>query len=691
MSDAFVDEDREGLKKSAEQDLKLLIALKPKPIITKDNPRGLSARRVGPGGDEYREALDSVLTKYNGRAGFEQALEGIENPKQIKEVLAEEPEQIEEDLEEPLPSAEPNILTETTAKPLPSAEPDILTESTDKNKFNVRDGKGKIIASFSLEGSTPSETEMQQMLSFLETMEIPEDESEPTPTGHGPLRLVSPKFRRAVGDDIALAPGLTQLLTQIAPSAAGAFAGAKLGLAATAAIPIPGARVAGVVGGGIAGAFGGELAGQELGITPNSKANLALAAAGPLAGTIGGGILKLFRLGTGKIITKGLPGAKLATARNFMGRAVEKTESMGATILNGTKGVTTRPARELYEAAFKAGVRIKPALLRNTRTEIDRIIKQLSPSAPLDGVQGAINALENVKEVLLNNPKGVLLEDLILARSHLGASFSQLQNNPSLKQIFSTKVFGVLSDDLNKIALSPFKKGSQTRLAQEGIKRAKLQFSVQTLERKVAQFTRQNVKGVPDGVAIDFNKMSNWIVNITNPKHAKFDKNFTEALKEHLPAMKKTIAELADITVTGSPGGPGSLVVRGQFAKLGRIAGGAALGFLGTGGNVIGAGVGAVLAAQTPEMVVGMLTSPVGARFLLSAAKLGKGEISHRAWMVGTTLVFRAMGEKREQPSSPGGPKSSSVGPVTIDTPTTLKNKETDESKRARKRLPEVK
>ncbi len=607
-----------------------------------------------------------------------------------------------DELDDILTGAEPDIVTETTAKPLSSAEPDILTESTrskrpessDKNKFIVRNEKGKIIAIFNLEGSTPSEAETQGMLSYLETMEEPEDEVDPAISGVGPLNLVPPAFREAVGRDLQKAPGLTQFLTQIAPSAAGAFAGAKLGLIATAAIRIPGARVAGVTVGAMAGGLLGETAGQELGIIPTSKKNQALALGGPLAGMIGGGLFKLFRRTTGAIITKGLPAAKVAGARNIMGRAVAKFESMGATILSGTKGFSTRPASELYEEAFKAGVRIKPALLRNTRAEIDRIIKKLTPSAPLDGVQGAINALENVKEVLLNNPKGVLLEDLILARSHLGASFAQLQNNPSLKQIFSTKVFGVLSDDLNTIAKSPFKKGSQTRLAQEGIKRAKLQFSVQTLERKVAQLTRQNVKGVPNGVAIDFNKMSTWIVNITNPKHARFDKNFTEALKEHLPAMKKTIAELADIGVTGSPGGPGSLVIRGQFARLGRIVGGAALGFAGTGGNVIGAGVGAVLAAQSPEFIVAMLTTPTGAKFLTAAAKLGKGEISHRAWLVGGEIVFRALGERAKQPSSPGGPKSSSVGPVTIDTPTKTEETATGDvtiPKSTRKHLPETK
>ena len=80
-------------------------------------------------------------------------------------------------------------------------------------------------------------------------------------------------------------------------------------------------------------------------------------------------------------------------------------------------------------------------------------------------------------------------------------------------------------------------------------------------------------------------------------------------------------------------------------------------------------------------MIVAILTTKTGAAFLEAAAKAGKGQINRRAWLVASEIAFRSLGETKEPrqtgtlPVSPGGPISSSVGPVTIDTPTTLREK----------------
>ncbi|KKK64465.1 hypothetical protein LCGC14_2983940, partial [marine sediment metagenome] len=306
--------------------------------------------------------------------------------------------------------------------------------------------------------------------------------------------------------------------------------------------------------------------------------------------------------------------------------------------------------------------------------EIARLVKKLTPVSALPDVGQSLKALEQISKTMLSNPKGILLEEFVEARSFIGAIVGNLSKKGGAKLNVSKKVFAVMSDDLDKIARSTATVGRkarsarQARLFQQGIARAKLQFAVQRLENKVAQFTQRNVKGVPpDGIVINFKGLGKWLDDVTNLKSAKFDKNLTEVLKEHLPVLKERIGKLAEVGAISSPAGPGGLVLRGQFAKMGRAIGGgiggALLGFIGTGGSVIGAGAGAVLFSQAPEVVVALLTTKIGAAFLERAARLGKGQISRRAWLVASEIAFRSLGQTKEPiqtgtlPVSPGGPK----------------------------------
>ena len=376
-------------------------------------------------------------------------------------------------------------------------------------------------------------------------------------------------------------------------------------------------------------------------------------------GPVVGGSLKLAKRGSGLALTKGFPAARVARARNVMGRAVSEFESIGATILNNTIGVSKRSASELYQAAARAGVRIKPELLQNTRAEIARLVKKLNPIQDLPDVGSSLKTLERISKTLLSNPKGVLLEEFIEARSFVGHTIGILREaakRGGKKLEVSKRVFAIMNEDLDRIALSPFRKGRQARLAKSAIKRAKLQFAVVRLEDKIAQFTQRNVKGLePDDVIINFKNLSKWLDDVTNLKRtAKFDKNFTDALKGHLPALKKNIDALAQLGGTGSPAAPGSIVLRGQTAKIGRSIIGGLLGFLGTGGTAVGAALGGLAGAQGPELIVAMLTTKAGAAFLEAAAKAGKGIISYRAWLTASEIAFRALGEK-------GGGKGSTL------------------------------
>ena len=548
-------------------------------------------------------------------------------------------------------------------------------------KMLIRDEEGNVIGVFNIEGDSPNEVETQGLIEFMGRPED-EDEEDPLPlptrtvsnirgggrTGvlniveglepppvnipdrEGPLGLMPIKTRMGVRRGIEEQPGLLQFVTEMTPSAALTAGGATLGGIATGGNPL------GIIGGGMLGGFLGELFAQETGITPTSELNLALAGGGPLVGSAVAGGLKLTKLALGTAFTKGFPAARVARARNIMGRAVSEFESIGATILNKTSGVSVRPASSLYKAAARAGVRINPELLKGTRDEIARLVKRLTPISALPDVGQSLKALEQVSKTLLNNPKGVLLEELIEARGFIGAIIGNLNKKGGSRLNVSKRVFAAMNEDLNKIALSPFRKGRQTRLAQSAIKRAKLEFAVERLQDTIARFTTRTFKGLKEGdTLINFKNILKWLDDVTNPKlKAKFDKNFTEVLKEHLPELKESLNALAKLGGVGSPAGPGSIVLRGQTAKIGRSLVGGALGFLGTGGSAIGAAIGGLAGAQGPEMIVGILTTKTGAKFLEAAAKAGEGAISHRAWLTASEIVFRALGEK-------GGGKGSTL------------------------------
>ncbi|KKL49837.1 hypothetical protein LCGC14_2311520, partial [marine sediment metagenome] len=461
-------------------------------------------------------------------------------------------------------------------------------------------------------------------------------------SGEGPLGLMPIETRMGIRRSVEKQQGLVQLITEMSPSAVGT-GGATLGGIITGGNPL------GIIGGGMLGGIIGEFFAQETGIAPTSELNLALSGAGPLGGPAVGGTLKGIKRGFSTAVTKGFPAARVARARNVMNRAVSEFESIGTTILNKTSGVDVRPASELYAAASRAKVRIKPQQLQDTRAEIARLVKKLTPLESLTDVGQSLKALEQVSKVMLSNPKGVLLEEFIEARGFIGAIIGGLQKKGGSKLNISKKVFAVMNKDLDEISKSVFRKGRQARLAKSAIKRAKLEFAVQRMQDKVAQFTQRNVRGLkPDDVVVNFKSLSKWLDDVTNPlRKAKFDKNFTEALKDHLPELKRRVDALAQMGATGSPGGPGSIVLRGQTAKIGRSLVGGALGFLGTGGTAVGAALGGLAGAQGPELIVAVLTTKTGAAILEAAAKAGKGTINHRAWLTASEIAFRSLGETK--------------------------------------------
>ena len=462
----------------------------------------------------------------------------------------------------------------------------------------------------------------------------------PTGVQAGPLGLMPTETREKVRGAIEEQPSLTQLAIEASPSIAGAIKGGAMGAPA---------GPWGMLGGAMLGGLVGEVVAQETGMAPRSDVNLALGGGGPLIGVGVGKGVQYAKRGVGTAFTKA-PFARVAHARNVISQAVEEFEGIGTRILAKQKGLMARPTQDLYAALRRAPIRIPSKMLQKTRTAIAQLEAEMQPLNSFPEVQQALGVLKNLRTSVLGKEEGALLTDVVRTRSLLGVAVSQAESvtrKAGVKFGAAKKAFGALADDMDMIAASKVgKTARQMKLAKAAIARAKLGFGIDELEGAVARYTKE----IPEGMAIDAKGLLKWLTDVTNPKHSKFNKNFSQALKDEIPEIKTRLSELVKYT-TGSPAGPGSIVIRGQTAKMGRALIGGLLGF-GTTGGAIGAGAGAVAFAQLPEMVVAALTTKGGAQFLNAAAQLGRGQINRRAWMVLGQVMARMAGESEDDPKA---------------------------------------
>lgn len=456
--------------------------------------------------------------------------------------------------------------------------------------------------------------------------------------GRGPLGIVSPESRAATRRKVQGGPGAAPFLTEMAPSAGGAAIGGTVG---SLLGPL------GTMGGAAVGGLAGEALAQETGVAPTSHLNLGLAAGGPLVGGVAGKAFQGARRLGGLAATKA-PFARAAVSQNAMSHAVNEFESLGTRIVGKQTGLMARSTDNLFSAVRKAKVPISPDQLSKSQAAITELGNQLAPLKAFPEVKAAIKTLDTIQKTLLG--PDATLADILAARSLIGGVVKKAQNAGGVKLGSSKKVLSQLIDDMEAIASSPGLTGRQGKLAKAAVARAKLDFSIKSVERGVARF----IKDTPElsGASFNVKGFQKWFRDVTNPKHARYDKNLTSALKDEIPGIKSRLAELAKISNAGGPGGPGSLVVRQRTAKVGSAVLGGALGFVGFGGT--GAAVGAVIGAQVPEMVLAALMTKTGAAFLTSAMKAGQGKINARTWAVLGEIITRSAGDRVEHGTRPG-------------------------------------
>jgi len=515
-----------------------------------------------------------------------------------------------------------------------------------------------------IEGSEPNEVEQDAIINALSELpeeEVPEELPQPEPIDppvnqeprEGPLGIIPAETREPVRKAIEDQPGLVQFLAEISPSVGGAIGGAVLGS--------PFFPPFGTIGGAIIGGLGGEVVAQETGIAPTSELNLALAAAGPLLGPAAGSTARVGRKLLGKTIL-GVPGAKVARARNQMSAAVEEFQSLGTRIIEKQKGLTARTSGELYDTVRRAGVIIPPDSLKGTRNSLKGLIDEMEPIKAFPEVRQATRHLRQILETLkptkpsqiigeTGQPLAVSLDismdTLVSARQQIGIAIRRAESAGGIKLGKVKQAYKAISDDLDKIALDPSLKGRTARIAQAANKRAKIEFAVKDMEAGVEQFVKE--LGAKEGITVNISGFRKWLRKISNPKSKQYNKNFADALKDELPEITKRLEELAKITEVGGRGG--TLVIQSRLARAGSVVVGGILG-LGTAGP-IGGGIGAIAGAKLPETFTSLLMTKMGSSFLEKAARLGKGKINMKTWIAAGQIVTRATGERAEAPEMP--------------------------------------
>lgn len=494
-----------------------------------------------------------------------------------------------------------------------------------------------------IKGATPNPEETRAILNALGSLEqedeappgIPDPIKPPLAIGRepveGPLGVVPADVRSGVREAVESAPGVLGFLAEMTP----ATIGTGVGAAAFSPLGPPG-----VLGGGIVGGIVGELLGQESGVAPTSETNLALAGAGPIAGRVIGGAARLAGRAGGKVVGA-LPPARVARARAAIEKGTKELESLGSRILAKQKGLVSRPAKDLYSAAKKAGVKIVGRELNNTRRAMLELKDELLPFASFPEVRGALGVIRNSAKSLSNVSD---FNTFIKVRQNIGIAVRAAKNVKGIKLGAAKKLFSAMSKDLDDLAArQPTARGA--KLAKAASARARTEFSVRDVEALVVRFTEDVGEGT---LRINAKGLLKAMRALVDPKSKRFDKNFVVGLGDSLPDIMKNLSKLAGFAKAGSPGGPGSIVIRGVTSG-----GGAAIGSLvaGTPGAIVGALVG----AGGPETLTALLMSKPAVAFLNAAAKAGRGEVSRRAWMIVGQILTRSLGERQETPFQEAG------------------------------------
>jgi hypothetical protein len=411
-------------------------------------------------------------------------------------------------------------------------------------------------------------------------------------------------------------PVFWQFVVEMAPATVGTMFGSLAGLI-------------GAVGGG----FAGEAIGQELGISPKSNVGLAASAAGPLGGHLVGGTIKGVKKLAGAT-ARFAPPSRVALARTMMRKAAHEFESIGTSILAKRKGLILANPETLAKIVAQATAKIDTTKIKATLDMFPALRKDLSRVKSRSEASKALQLLDEQEAILRSG--NLTLEDLKFVKDVIEKGVGDASKAAGTRFTSRKAFVEAVTKDMDDLAVLNSKVGNIAKLSNAARDRFKLDFAIKDLEGGAADYIKW-IEG-KNITEMNVHGFRTWLKNATNPMSKSYNKTMTETLADDLPAIKESLRKLTQFGKGGSPGGAGSIVIRGK----GAAAGAALFGSLGIPG---GASFGAVLGAATPEMASAILMSPAAVGMLEKLAAAGGGVISARGWQ--TVGQIAAQGVKK--------------------------------------------
>lgn len=506
----------------------------------------------------------------------------------------------------------------------------------------------------------------------------------PTPLrGAGTVRIfgVPGTSRAAVRGAVEALPAPLRFAAEAGPSIIGTVAGAAAGgLAApfTAGIVNP---LTGAVAGGVAG----ELLAQETGLAPESTFAKVAAGTGPFVGpaVVKGG--QLFLRGLGRV-----PGVSDAARILRVEEASQRLLQLGADVLAKGQGLLRHSADRLFEAVRRAGVQIKPQDLTSTLQTLDELATEVRPFRSRPEARQILRTIQTIRQDLgVRRPETVsrirtdvadpdvarllpeqvalpeiAFKDILRIRQLVGADVGSFERAAGVKLGAAKKMFGSIAEDVDRIAAAGGRTGRVATISKAAAQRAKLEFAVADFDALVRGHLK--ILGETGDQAVDLNAVRLGLRALTDPKDARFDKNFATALRGELPEIESFLERAAKLVQSTQVGPGGGLVIRGAAARatrsvLGLATGGLLGGAAGGGGGAAVGLAGGLLGAQAPELLRGALLTSRGRHVLERLIRAGRGRINMGALATLSQTLTQATRTESgrefigEMVSSPGG------------------------------------
>lgn len=435
-----------------------------------------------------------------------------------------------------------------------------------------------------------------------------------------PGRLGTDPARRAAVRQVVKDMGpLGEFAAEVAPSLAGTAIGGAIGSAIPpfGAWTVPGATAGGVLG---------EIFGQEAGITPESDLAMGLAAI-PLAGPVAGEASRIVRRGVASGIET-IPSVQAALGRLERQRASGQLESFGTQIIGARQGVDAHTADRLYAMARETGGTVPVESLTETLKTIGKTTKTFEKFKAIPEAAAAVKAMDSTLTGLLSGGMDIGMDDLIVLHKLMNNMAMSAPTDKAAGKA-SQEVFDALNRDMERIGRGG-NKGA--RFIKHAYERGRLEVSIQTVERKIASYTK--VLPGTDDTVVDVGGLRQWFADATNANSPNYDANVAEKLKADLPAIKQTLEKWSKYSENSdNPAGPGSIVIRSIGARTGA---GVAGWFL---GGPWMAGAGAVLGSRLPEGMTNILMSKHARAWMGAAINMGKGTVNQQRWAFGMQLA----------------------------------------------------